>query len=346
MTSTPAKVNIEGGSWINGLQLFNIMQTSAQTNAINQQTRDLSHAYSNVQHTLGEISDVQYELASLAHKQLDVQEKTLNEIKVQNKRTELKDLKNDIEKELKQTVFEFRKQAERIKKIDLAIERFFLFKACLNSMNGLMEPFKYLSEIQDKEYHSSTCELVEEGMLQAKEELTNEDKLSINILKDIVDRIKLAPKHRKKGKAVKRIKTSKKRFVTLGRSTLFLIFSFVIFGVFTSDSQGEDITTLDGFLAILCFIALILFAFALLRAIFSKLFFASTPEKDDINGDVGSEEKDIGLGDTISELRKKIVAWLSNYPNLKKEFSPDNFIYPAQKNFLMLVRQKQLVIIQ
>ena len=221
MNSTPAKVNIDGGSWINGLQLFNIMQTSAQTSAIHQQTKDLRHAYDNVQHTLSEISNVQYELASLAHKQLDVQEKTLNEIKVQNKRTELKDLKDDIEKELKQTVFEFRKQAERIKKIDLAIERFFLFKACSNSMSGMTEPFKYLSEIQDKEYHSSTCELVEEGALQAKEELTNEDKLSINILKDIVDRVKLTPKNRKEDRTIKRIKTPKKRFVTLGRSILF-----------------------------------------------------------------------------------------------------------------------------
>lgn len=326
MSSVSRKTNIEGGSWINGLQIVNILQTSVQTNAIksqtaaiNQQTRELWQSQKNVHNTLSNIEGIQRELLSLSRKQLDVQERSLIEQEEQTKLQKLQHLKSEAERQLKRTIYDFSKQAERISEIDLAIERMFLFRACLNSMNLMKKSFEYLSDISDMKFRDKTYKVIETGLQRAEEELTIENHAEIKNLNDLIKAARIEHTQNIKSSFKQKPSHQKPRKVTVGRSILFLLLSLLAISFFGDSTAADDLTTTDMFLTLMFCLAFVLFVFAVFRAIFSKVFTKSKSVKE-------IEEEPLA-NSKISDIKN----WLDNYENLRVTFRAEDFIHPRNK---------------
>jgi len=133
----------------------------AATNEISKSIKDLSNAMARQENLLHQVSGQQAELIDIAKKQT-----LMMELELQQKQ---------VERVVKEAVFQLRQHLEFIKKNPSALERNFLYRATLNNLANRNIKTQNIDSIEEKEYFVETINLLKKGVQDSIDQMSGEE---------------------------------------------------------------------------------------------------------------------------------------------------------------------------
>ena len=133
----------------------------AATNEMSKSIKDLSNAIARQENLLHQVSGQQAELIDIAKKQT-----LMVELELQQKQ---------VERVVKEAVFQLRQHLEFIKKNPSALERNFLYRATLNNLANRNIKTQNIDSIEEKEYFVETINLLKKGVQDSIDQMSGEE---------------------------------------------------------------------------------------------------------------------------------------------------------------------------
>tara|TARA_B100000676_G_scaffold203962_1_gene200164 strand:- start:238 stop:1326 length:1089 start_codon:yes stop_codon:yes gene_type:complete len=145
----------------------------AATNEISKSIKDLSNAMARQENLLHQVSGQQAELIDIAKKQA-----VMMELELQQKQ---------VERVVKEAVFQLRQHLEFIKKNPSALERNFLYRATLNNLANPNIKTQNIDSIEEKEYFVETINLLKKGVQDSIDQMSGEEFDELAKLNSIIE---------------------------------------------------------------------------------------------------------------------------------------------------------------
>lgn len=145
----------------------------AATNEMSKSIKDLSNAMARQENLLHQVSGQQAELIDIAKKQT-----FMMELELQQKQ---------VERVVKEAVFQLRQHLEFIKKNPSALERNFLYRATLNDLANPNIKTQNIDSIEEKEYFVETINLLKKGVQDSIDQISGEELDELAKLNPIIE---------------------------------------------------------------------------------------------------------------------------------------------------------------
>lgn len=133
----------------------------SKTNEIAKSVKGLSRAMERQENLLYQVSGQQAELIDIAKKQA-----LMLELELQRKQ---------VERAVKEAVFQLRQHLESIKKNPSALERHFLYRATLGNLENSNIKTQNIDSIEEKEYFVETMNMLKNGVQDSLDKISGEE---------------------------------------------------------------------------------------------------------------------------------------------------------------------------